>query len=93
MTDASSRTSIAIAPAGCGALVQASDRVLAVASAVNDDADRERFKALLQRHQNLLRGGLSSHYPLDVDLIERFADRWEWGEDGLSRNEALPWSL
>jgi hypothetical protein len=34
---------------------------------------------------------LSHHYPLDADLIERFADRWDWR--GPSSNEALPRSL
>lgn len=28
-----------------------------------------------------------------MELIERFADRWDWDEYGLSGNKALPWNL
>ena len=39
--------------------------------------------------------GLSSNeaLPWSLELIERYEDRWDWGEWGLSKNEALPWSL
>ena len=70
MNDDASSPRHALVPAPERAMVQATDRLLAVASAVNDEAERERFKAFIRRHPDLLVKGLSCYYPLDGDLIE-----------------------
>jgi len=91
MNDDASNPRYALVPAPERAMVKATDRLLAVASAVNDEAERERLKALLRRHPDCLGVGLSRRYPLDTNLIARFAERWTWRE--LSSSVVLPWSL
>jgi len=91
MNDDASNPRYALVPAPERAMVKATDRLLAVASAVNDEAERERLKALLRRHPDCLVVGLSRRYPLDAELIARFVERWTWRE--LSSSVVLPWSL
>lgn len=72
------------------ALVTMSERSLAVTAGLQEDAERKKFKAFLRRHPSFLIHGLSRFYPLDIDLLEQYADEWIWCY--LSNNPALPWS-
>lgn len=72
-------------------LAQVAARQLAIAAELRDEAGREGFKAFLGRHPEFLAAGLSAQYPLDGELLGRYADRWDWHR--LSRNLILPWSL
>ncbi|WP_200375660.1 hypothetical protein [Thiocystis violacea] len=67
----------ALLPATGRALAQVTDRILAVATAAKDEAERERFKALLRRHPEFLVRHLSDYHPLDAELIERLTNRWD----------------
>jgi hypothetical protein len=73
------------------ALVRIMDRARAITAELKDDNERACFKAILGRHPELLVKGLSAHYPLDADLLDDYADEWDW--EGLSENPSLPWSL
>lgn len=72
------------------ALVLASERSLAVTASLQEDAEREAFKAFLRRHPQFLIDGLSQVYPLNADILSGHEDVWNWS--GLSRNWHLPWS-
>ena len=78
--------------------VKAAGRQLSIASQLKGDIERGRLVAILKRisSRNAVKF-LSACQALDGDLIECFANRWEWSNNfivcGLSDNEALPWSL
>jgi hypothetical protein len=72
-------------------LVQVMERARTITAGLKDDNERACFKAVLGRHPEFLVKGLSAHYPIDADVLEHFADEWDW--PGLSANSALQWSL
>ena len=72
--------------------VQAAGRQLSIAAQLKQDIERGRLVAILKRISSKdAVAFLSTTQALDGDLIERFADCWEW--HCLASNEALPWSI
>jgi hypothetical protein len=90
------RTTLVPRAASQLAQVLTAGRQLGIAARLKDDIDRDRLVALLKRipsdHAMRL---LSRSQPLSADMIERFEERWNWGDfgRGLSTNEGLSWSL
>jgi hypothetical protein len=79
------------------AQVQAAGRQLGIAAQLNQDIARRRFITILKRIPSKEAiFFLSTWQALDGDLINRFAERWDWGfglhKGGISCNEALLWS-
>jgi hypothetical protein len=74
------------------ALVHVATKQLAIAAQLNQDMDLGRLVAILKRLSSEDAANfLSNKQTLDVDLINRFKDRWNW--EKLSENTALPWSI
>jgi hypothetical protein len=70
-------------------LARVMDRARAITAGLKEDNERACFTAVLGRHREFLVKGLSAHYPIDSDLLERYADEWDW--KALSANPALNW--
>ncbi len=75
--------------------VQSASRQLALAGQVSKQLilndERQRWVALLVNSDLGVVTFLSQRFSLSLDLLERFADRWDW--EALSKNKSLPWSL
>jgi hypothetical protein len=69
-------------------LVHIMDRARAITAGLQDNNEHACFEAVVRRHPEFLVKGLSAHYPIDADVLEHFADEWNW--EALS---ALHWTL
>ena len=49
----------------------------------------DQFINFFVRHPKLFIIYISSGYPLNKDLLNHYADRWDW--ERLSHNKLLPW--
>ena len=72
--------------------VHSAGRHLAIVAKLNQNLARTRLVAILKRiaPEDAV-AYLSSMQAPVADLIEQFADHWDWGR--LSLNTVLPWSL
>ena len=72
--------------------VQAAGRQLSIASQLNQDIERGRFVAILKKISSKDAAYfLSKRQALDGDLVERYADRWNW--EWLTANKELTWTI
>jgi hypothetical protein len=78
---------------GPTSLPAAIERRTQIVNRLLGELTRRDTEGFFRRHLEFFRLVASRHYPLDEALLDRYADRWDWeGDEGLSWNEALPWS-
>jgi len=88
MDDTAADTGRSLALGKSQTLVRVMDRARAITAGLKDDNERACFKAILGRHPEFLVEGLSAHYPIDADLLEHYADAWDW--EALSTTRLWP---
>jgi hypothetical protein len=82
----------ALVPGSSGGLPAHIERRTRIANRVLGELERRDTEAFFRRHPEFFRLVVSRYYPLNEELIGRYADYWDWSWSGLSGNAALPWS-
>ena len=80
----------ALVPGSSGGLPAYIEQRTRIANRVLGELERRDTEAFFRRQPEFFRLVVSRYYPLDEELIGRYADLWDW--DRLSQNEVLPWS-
>ena len=80
----------ALVPGSSGGLPAYIERRTRIANRVLGELERRDTEAFFRRHPRFFQWVVSRYYPMDESLIDRHAERWDWGF--LIWNTALPWS-
>ncbi len=80
----------ALVPVASSDLPTHIERRTRIANRVLGELERRDTEAFFRRHPEFFRLVVSQYYPLDEALIDRHAERWDWGR--LSENAVLPWT-
>lgn len=82
----------ALVPGSSSGLPAHIERRTRIANRVLGELERQEAEAFFRRHPEFFRLVVTRHYPLNEEMIGRYADLWDWKWTGLSGNESLHWS-
>jgi len=74
----------ALVPGSSGGLPAYVERRTRIANRVLGELERQDTEAFFRRHPEFFRLVVSLYYPLEVGLIERFKNSWDWSLLGIT---------